>query len=86
MDQLDTYVFTPLETALASVGINSAGKAGVVFALGTAGFLWATKPASMFDSSGNPRQWAMFHGSVNPTPVPWWLASAGTGWAVSLVI
>lgn len=86
MDQLERYVFTPAENALATVGIDSAGKAGVVFALGTAGFLWLAKPSSMFDQSGKPRGWSMFHGATNPTPVPWWLASAGTGWAVSLVI
>lgn len=86
MDKVDSYILTPVENALLKVGIDSAGKAGVVAAALTAGTLFFVKPSSMFDRDGRPRPWSMFTNTENPTPVTWWLASAGIGWGISLFI
>jgi len=87
MQTIDETVIQPLERGLVKIGINSAGKAGVFFAVLTAGSLFVLKPSAMFDqTTGRPRQWSAFGDAVNPTPVPWWLASAGIGWGLSLII
>lgn len=82
-------VFSPLEQTLASVGINTAFKTGlVVFGL-TAGVYWLVKPSSAFDARGNARPWILLDSEKSgpePTTMPWYLGSALTGYAINLIV
>lgn len=80
-------VVEPVESALVSVGINSAAKAGVATAVLASGVFWVVKPAALFDpATGKPRQWALFRDAENPTYLTWWATAAIIGWGVSLII
>lgn len=80
-------VIEPIEKTLASVGIDSAAKAGLATAVLIGGTMWIVKPAALFDQkTGAPREWALFKDAKNPTYLTWWLTAGIVGWGVSLVI
>ena len=89
MSALDNVILGPIEAVSSTLGLRTPGMRGFAAAALTTGLLFYFKPKLMFDKIGNQRPWSLMDKKsagladlVPPTPLPWYVASAGVGGAI----
>jgi hypothetical protein len=61
------------------LGLNTVTKRFAAGLLATGGILFATKPSSMFEQDGTPREWKLVSNEPSAVYLPWWTYSLLVG-------
>lgn len=60
------------ETSLATMGMATPARRFIVGTAAGALIVWAMRPSSSYDESGQARDWTLASDDPNATSLPWW--------------